>query len=97
MFSEDIAPFFADFGVIAQHTPPGGMFSEVAKGLLAQPDEPIFGGIAANRHYQLRVPATAFASLSQGDLLSIDGRDYRVREQTQLGDGATKNILVEAM
>lgn len=97
MFSEDLAPYFNDFGVIAQHTPLGSAFSEVAKGLLTQPDEPIFSGMAANRRYQLRVPATAFATLKLGDLLVIAGRDYRVREIDQIGDGATQKITVEAV
>lgn len=51
-----------------------------------QPDEDVLNGLAVNRDYQIRYPASRLA-LSAGDTLTIGIDSYRVREVTLLGDG----------
>lgn len=54
------------------------------------PDEDVLGGLGVSRDYAIRYPAGRLSRLAAGESIEIDGRIFRVREITLLGDGAEK-------
>lgn len=53
------------------------------------PDETVLDGFALARDYQLTYPATWFV-LMPGEVISIHGADYEVREVRAVGDGTER-------
>lgn len=52
------------------------------------PDETVLDGLALSTDYTIRFPASALPSLAAGDIVSIGGSNYRVREIRSIGDGS---------
>lgn len=89
-FAEDLAAFFseADFAVAASWTPSGGGAAKTASVLFDQPDEEVLSGAVVTREYAITYRADALAGLAAGEVLTVDGAAYTVREAPiSLGDG----------
>lgn len=52
------------------------------------PDETVLDGLALSTDYTIRFPASALPSLAAGDIVSIGGSNYRVRDIRSVGDGS---------
>lgn len=52
------------------------------------PDETVLDGLALSTDYTIRFPASALPSLAAGDIVSIGGSNYRVRDIRSIGDGS---------
>lgn len=52
------------------------------------PDETVLDGLALSADYTIRFPASALPSLAAGDIVSIGGSNYRVRDIRSVGDGS---------
>lgn len=89
-FTEDLAPYIADFGV------PCVFGVQQFSGLLDQPDElmQLQRGNALSREYSLTY-ITAQATLARGTTGTVSGVAFSVREAPhQVGDGAFSTVLL---
>lgn len=78
----DLAPFYADFGVSATHTPQAGS-PATGKVLFDQPGTTIVGGEILATDYSVRFPAVTFQSVRRGDQVTIGSVNYLAREDAQ--------------
>jgi hypothetical protein len=81
MFVEDLAPLFADFGVLAVFG------ARTAMVLLDMPGEEIFGGMQQSTEYAITYRSTDLPGLAAGDAGTVDGVAYKVRQTTPHDDG----------
>ena len=82
MFTEDLSPLFADFGMPAQY---GSLTATV---LLDMPDQQIFGDMQISTEYAITYKSADLAGLKRGDSITVNAVAYSVREVTKLDDGA---------
>jgi len=54
------------------------------------PDATVLDGLGLSTDYAIRYPTSVFVGLDSGDLLTVDGERYRVRETRLMGDGTEK-------
>ena len=87
MLVEDLAPLFADFGLTAVF---GG---NVATVLLDMPQEEVFGGMQQSAEYDMTFKQGDLPGLKGGDVGTVGGITYTVRQTTTLDDGK----LIKAM
>lgn len=88
-FAEDMTAFFADFAVTASFTPKTGA-AETAQVILDAPSDLILGGEMISTDYRITFPASSLPAIAAGNLGTVDGVDYIVREITLTGDGKIK-------
>ena len=58
------------------------------------PDETVLDGLGLSTDSAIRYPTSAFSGLSAGDLLTVNGERYRVRETRLVGDGSEKRATL---
>lgn len=87
MFVEDLAPLFADFGVLAV----AGANSATV--LFDMPGEEIFGGMQQSTEYAITYRSVDLPGLTAGNSITVDGVAYKVRQTTPQDDGK----LIKAM
>lgn len=68
-FAEDISPYFADFGLVANY---GDLQTLV---ILDEPDREILNGRVTSTEYSMTYPTAAFKALAHGDQVSITRAD----------------------
>lgn len=78
----DLAPFYADFGVDAVHTPKGGS-PKSGRVLFDQPGTAIVGGEIIATDYAVRYPAVTFQPVVRGDQFVVCGQSFVAREAAQ--------------
>lgn len=81
MFVEDLAPFFADFGLLAVSA------GQSAKVLFEMPGEEIFSGMQQSTEYAITYRSTDLPGLAAGSSTTVDGVDYTVRQIIPQDDG----------
>lgn len=54
------------------------------------PDETVLDGLALSTDYTMRFPASALPDLAVGQVVSIGGTNYRVRDVRAIGDGSER-------
>ncbi len=54
------------------------------------PDETVLDGLALSTDYTMRFPASALPDLTVGQVVSIGGASYRVRNLRAIGDGSER-------
>lgn len=87
-FSDDLAAFYADFGVSASHTPNAGGQVTTALAILDEPGTEVIGGDVIATDYSLRFATASFPAVKRLDAFSIGGVTYTAREDAQpLQDG----------
>lgn len=88
-FPENLAAFFstADFAVTATWTPSAGGAQQTAQVLLDQPDEEILDGRVFSREYAILYRIDQLIGLKPGEVITVDGIAYTVREAGALQDG----------
>lgn len=82
-FSADLAALYADFSVIAAHTPAAGGITIYAEAILDQPGQTIIGGEILATDYSLRYAAITFPAVKRGDTFLVGGVTYTAREAAQ--------------
>lgn len=82
MFTEDLTPLFADFGVTATY---GALTAQV---LLDMPDQQIFGDMQMSTEYAITYKAGDLTGLKRTDSITVNAIAYTVREVTRVDDGA---------
>lgn len=88
MIVEDLAPFFADFGV------PATAGAHSATVLFDMPQEEIFAGMQQSTEYVITFRSGDLPGLAAGNTITVDGVAYKVRQTTTLDDGKlTKAML----
>lgn len=89
MFTEDMTAFFnqSEFAVSATFTVSGGG-SVSASVLFDAQTQDIFGDAALSDEYTITYPSTALPGLRSGDLGTVGGVQYRVRDVRLKSDGA---------
>ena len=65
-------------------------------GIFDRPDSVIINGYVQTTEYQVLCRTDLFGDLLFGSGIVVDGRQYIVRENRELGDGALVKILLEA-
>lgn len=85
---EDLAGFFADFGVSATWAPAGGGSPATASVMLDMPDQDVLAGKQLSTEYAAMFASASFAGIKHGDTLTINGTTYAVRTVVKLDDGA---------
>ena len=65
-------------------------------GIFDRPDQVIVNGYVQTTEYQVLCRADMFGDLLFGSGIFVDGRQYIIRENRELGDGALTKILMEA-
>lgn len=90
-WAEDLAPLFRDHAVDVHH---GG---STARGIFDAPTSAALGGLVTLDEHQLTLPTDALPSLGHGDLVTIGGTQYVVREVLQLDDGALKRVTLRVV
>ena len=80
--TEDLSVFLQDFGV----TCTAG--STTALGILDMPGQVVANGMVITTDYTLTAKAADFGGLLYGDLITVAGLAYSVRENRLLNDGA---------
>ena len=88
-FTENLAAFFstADFAVTATWTPSAGGPQQTAQVLLDTPDEELLDGRALSREYAITYRADQLVGFKAGEVVTVDGIGYTVREVAALQDG----------
>ena len=91
MFTENLAPFFQDFGITA-----------TANGLQAQvifdaPDEDVLGQRVQSVGYTIVLPTGALGNLTFNVPVTVNGVAYKVRQASQIEDGALQRVSLEAI
>jgi riboflavin synthase alpha subunit len=81
MFTEDLSPFFADFGVQAIAA------GKTATVILDKPDKDLLSGRAQSVAYQITYQTADFPSLKYGDSITVAGVAYTVLETSTIDDG----------
>lgn len=94
MFTEDLAVLFADFGVAATWTPSTGGAQQTATVIFDQPDIDLVSGMILSRDYKIVLPTSSFAGIDNGEVITVAGIPYTVREMRQQDDGALKELAV---
>jgi len=80
MLTEDLSVFLADFGVPT-------VFGEITSlALLDMPDQPMFDGAQMATEYAITYPKAVFPGLKNGDLVTVDGDNYKVSGKPVLLD-----------
>lgn len=87
MFAEDLGGFFADFAVAASWTPANGSPAQTAQVMLDEPDMDIFGASELSRDWMMSYPSSQLVGLKTGEIVTVNGADYKVREIKALEDG----------
>lgn len=87
-WTEDMAPFLADFGVTVRH----GALS--ARAILDSPTTTALGGVVSLDDHQLTLSADDLPALGHGETVVIAGVRYLVREVMVLDDGALKRVTL---
>ncbi|HEX7123444.1 MAG TPA: hypothetical protein VF178_13795 [Gemmatimonadaceae bacterium] len=54
-------------------------------------DETVLDGLALSTDYTMRYPASALPDLAVGQVVSIGGASYRVRNLRAIGDGSERH------
>jgi hypothetical protein len=86
MITEDLSVFLNDFGVSVT----AGAISGV--GVLDMPGQVLAGGMVLSTDYTLTCKAADFGGLLYGDLITVNGVAYTVRETRLVDDGAFVEI-----
>lgn len=86
--TEDLALFFADFGVSAVF----GAQSSVV--LLDLPDMDVLEGMAISNNPAMTYASSEFPSLVRGSSITVNGSAYTVREVRKLDDGALSQAML---
>lgn len=81
MIADSPATFLNDFGVTVTDGTTTG------KGILDMPGEIIAGGMVLTTDYQLTVRASEFGKKLYGDVLTVAGSKYTVKEARLQDDG----------
>lgn len=87
MRNENLDVFFADFGVEVQWN------ASKFKGILDMPDE-LAGDMVLSTEYILTVKTSDVVGLRDGNLLTVDNEDYRVRSCRKLEDGKLTGVML---
>lgn len=90
MQTENFDVFFSDFGSVVQA---GGV---TTRGILDMPSEIIAGGMVISTDYQLTFKSGAL-TLSHGQVITVDGTQYRVREARFKDDGALTEAFLSKL
>lgn len=88
MITESPAAFLNDFGVTVTDGKTTG------KGILDMPSEIIAGGMVLTTDYQLTVRASEFGGKLYGDVLTVAGTRYTVKENRLQDDGMFSVIFL---
>lgn len=80
-WTEDPTIFLADFGLSVSSGGVSGL------GILDMPGSLTADGMAISTDYTLRCEASKFGGLLYGDLVTVDGQSYEVREVLTVDDG----------
>lgn len=83
MFTEDLAPFFLDFGL------PAAFGGNTATVLLDMPDQAILGDMQLSTEYAMFYKSGDLPGLKHGDTGTVGGTTYTVREIAAQDDGKT--------
>lgn len=96
MIREDLNVFFSDLAVSAEWTPPSGGASLSAQVLFDEPSEQVLGDALVIASVATITYATGtLPGLDEGDVLTVDGHSYRVRELPKRnGDGRVTRALI---
>lgn len=91
MFAENLSAFFQDFAVTA-----------VANNLTAQvifdaPDEDVLGQRVQSVGYTIVLPTGALGNLIYNTAVTVNGVAYKVRQASQIEDGALQRVSLEAV
>jgi len=87
-FADEMPLFYADFGVLAVHTPKAGGASSSGFVLHDQPGMTLIGGDILATDHSLRYPVATFPVVRKGDTFLVAGVSYSARENAQpLQDG----------
>lgn len=84
--SENLSVFLNDFGVSCTAGAISGL------GVLDMPGQVLAGGMVISTDYTLTCKAADFGGLLYGDLITVNGIAYAVRETRLLDDGAFVEI-----
>lgn len=87
MIVEDLALYFADFGL------PAVFGARTATVLLDMPQEEVFGGMQQSAEYAMTFRQGDLPGLKSGDQGTVNGVSYSVRQTSMLDDGK----LIKAM
>jgi hypothetical protein len=58
------------------------------------PDETLLDGLALSTDYTMRFPSSALPELAVGQVVTIGGEQYRVREVRAFGDGSERRAAL---
>ena len=58
------------------------------------PDEAVLEGLALSADYTLRFPACALPTLTVGEIVTVRGASYRVRDLRAVGDGSERRAAL---
>ena len=58
------------------------------------PDEAVLEGLALSADYTLRFPASALPTLAVGEIVTVRGASYRVRDLRAIGDGSERRAAL---
>lgn len=89
MFSEDLAPFLADFGIPATAGAASG------KVILDMPDRAVLSGRVQSTEYAMTFITADFPGLKFGDSVTVNAINYRVLSVELLDDGALSTAELE--
>jgi hypothetical protein len=87
--TEDLDIFLADFGVSCT----AGAIT--ANGILDMPSQILSDGMVLSTDYTLTARTLKFGSLIRGDLITVDGAAYTVRETMLIDDGKFVQIALQ--
>jgi hypothetical protein len=79
---------------LATWLPEDGADPETAWVEFRSPDETVLDGLGLSTDYAMRYPASAFHGLTSGELVTVNGERYRVRETRLVGDGSEKRATL---
>lgn len=83
---EDLYAAAANAGLLVQ-AEVGGQIAMVD---FRAPDETVLDGLALSTDYTMRFPASALPDLAVGQVVTIGGASYRVRDLRAIGDGSER-------
>ena len=64
------------------------------KGILDSPMDVIAGGMALSREYLLTAKTSDVSTAARGTSITVDGSDYKVRENRPIDDGLFSELLL---
>lgn len=85
---ENLDVLFADFAVEVTKG------SATFKALFDTPDDLVASGLVLSTEYTLTVKTVDVSGVVDGDVLSIDGVSYEVRQIRKIDDGALSRVVV---